>query len=77
MRPRGTARGNSAAPFGKPAAKPPPSAKVLAVRMLARREYSRAELSQRLVRKGIPRDDIERALDELNAGGYLCDARLP
>lgn len=76
MRPRGAARSNSAASLGKPAVKPPASAKVLAVRMLARREYSRAELSQRLARKGIPRDDIERALDELNAGGYLSDARF-
>ncbi len=76
MRPRGAARSNSAAPLGKPAVKPPASARVLAVRMLARREYSRAELTQRLARKGIPRDDIERALDELNAGGYLSDARF-
>ena len=43
--------------------------------MLARREYSRAELSQRLARKGVPRDDVERALDELAAQGYLSDAR--
>jgi regulatory protein len=43
--------------------------------MLARREYSRAELAQRLLRKGIARDDIERALDELAAAGYLSDAR--
>ena len=43
--------------------------------MLARREYSRVELSQRLARKGVPRDDVERALDELAAQGYLSDAR--
>ena len=53
----------------------PASPTVLAVRMLARREYSRAELTQRLMRKGIARDDVERALDELAAGGYLSDAR--
>ena len=57
------------------AAKPPVPAKVLAVRMLARRDYSRAELSQRLARRGIAREDIERALDELAAAGYLSDAR--
>jgi regulatory protein len=57
------------------AGKAPVSPKVLAVRMLARREYSRAELSQRLVRKGIARDDVERALDELAAAGYLSDVR--
>ncbi len=43
--------------------------------MLARRDYSRAELSQRLARRGVARDDIERALDELAAAGYLSDAR--
>lgn len=75
MRPRRTARGDTAALVAKQAAKPLASPKVLAVRMLARREYSRAELTQRLARKGIAREDIERALDELNAGGYLSDAR--
>ena len=71
MRPRRAAPGAVA---GKEA-KPPTSPKVLAVRMLARREYSRAELAQRLMRKGIAREDIERALDELAAAGYLSDAR--
>ncbi len=71
MRPRRASPGGA-----KSAAdKPPASPKVLAVRMLARREYSRAELTQRLVRKGIARDDVERALDELAASGYLSDAR--
>lgn len=51
------------------------SAKVLAVRMLARREYSRAEIAQRLARRGVPREDVERALDDLQAAGYLSDAR--
>jgi regulatory protein len=74
MRQRRAAPGG-ATDSAKPAAKPPVSAKVLAVRMLARREYSRAELAQRLARKGIARDDAERALDELTAGGYLSDAR--
>jgi regulatory protein len=54
----------------------PASAKALAVRMLARRDYSRAELEQRLLHKGIPRDDIERALDELTAQGLLSDSRF-
>ena len=75
MRPRRAARGVSAADLARTTAKPPTSPKVLAVRMLARREYSRAELTQRLAHKGIPRDDIERTLDELAAGGYLSDAR--
>jgi regulatory protein len=75
VRSRRAARSGTAAASAKPATKAPASPKVLAVRMLARREYSRAELTQRLAHKGISRDDIERALDELAAGGYLSDAR--
>ena len=71
MRQRRAAPGAAAGNEAKPAASP----KILAVRMLARREYSRAELAQRLLRKGITRDDIERALDELAAAGYLSDER--
>jgi regulatory protein len=71
VRPRRAAPGGAASKVGKPL----PSPKVLAVRMLARREFSRAELSQRLARKGVARDDIERTLDELAASGYLSDAR--
>jgi regulatory protein len=45
------------------------------VRWLARRDYSRAELTERLRRRGASAADIERALDELAAQGYLCDER--
>ena len=55
--------------------RPKLSAKVLAVRWLARRDLSRTELSQRLQRRGIEEPEIERALDELAALGYLSDAR--
>jgi regulatory protein len=48
---------------------------VLAVRWLARREYSRSELTQRLRQRGIADEEIERVLDELAAAGYLSDAR--
>ena len=75
MRQRRKARGDAAADSAGPAAKTPPSPKALAVRMLARREYSRAELTQRLAHKGIAARRIERALDELAAAGYLSDAR--
>ena len=71
MRPRRATPGGAASK----APKALPSPKVLAVRMLARREFSRAELSQRLARKGVARDDIERTLDDLAASGYLSDAR--
>lgn len=57
------------------AAKSPATPKALAVRWLARREYSRAELAQRLRHRGIAAADVERALDELAAAGYLSDAR--
>jgi regulatory protein len=51
-------------------------AKSAAVRLLARREYSRAELTQRLLRKGIPREVVDRALDDLATVGYLSDQRV-
>jgi regulatory protein len=46
-----------------------------AIRMLARREYARAELEQKLVAKGWGRVEVRTALDELAARGYLSDAR--
>jgi regulatory protein len=75
MRQRRPVRGDTAALSAKSAVPPPASAKVLAVRMLARRDYSRAELTQRLARRGIAPVDIAVALDDLAAAGYLCDAR--
>jgi regulatory protein len=46
-----------------------------AIRLLARREYARAELEQKLVAKGWERIEVRTALDELTARGYLSDAR--
>lgn len=60
---------------GSVSGRPPASPKAVAIRLLARRDYSRAELAQRLGRRGIARADIESALDELAAAGYLSDAR--
>jgi regulatory protein len=57
------------------AARTPVAPKVLAVRWLARREYSRSELTQRLRQRGIAAEEIERVLDDLAAAGYLSDAR--
>ena len=74
MRPRRPARPPATGESAK-AGKPPASPKVLAVRMLARRDYSRSELTQKLAHKGIPHEDIEQALDALAAAGYLSDAR--
>lgn len=46
-----------------------------AIRMLARREYGRAELTQRLLARGAVREAIELALDNLAQSGYLSDVR--
>ena len=53
-----------------------PSLKAIAIRLLARREYGRLELAERLRAKGGEREVIERVLDELTALGYLSDARF-
>ena len=54
----------------------PPDPKVIAIRLLARREYGRAELAARLRGRGVAADVVERTLDELAAQGYLSDARF-
>jgi regulatory protein len=54
---------------------PARSPKSIAIRLLARREYARAELAAALRARGAEPDAVERALDELTAQGYLSDAR--
>jgi len=56
--------------------KPIVSVRATAIRMLARREYARAELSERLTRRGGDADEVNRVLDELERVGYLSDARF-
>jgi regulatory protein len=46
-----------------------------AIRLLARREYARAELEHKLLAKGWDRAEIRAALDDLTARGYLSDVR--
>ncbi len=46
-----------------------------AVRMLARREYGRAELRTRLLAKGVGEAEADAALDGLARRGLLSDAR--
>ena len=58
------------------AERPAASIKAIAVRLLARREYGRAELAARLRARGAAADAVERTLDELTALGYLSDARF-
>jgi regulatory protein len=52
-----------------------PALKAQAVRLLARREYARAELEEKLVAKGAARSDVRVVVDELAAGGYLSNER--
>ena len=53
-----------------------PSLKARAMRLLARREHSRQELSRKLERVASDGDDVEVVLDELSAKGWLSDARF-
>jgi regulatory protein len=46
-----------------------------AVKMLAGRELSEAQVRQRLARRQYDADDIDRAIERLKAGGYIDDAR--
>jgi regulatory protein len=55
--------------------KPLVSIRASAVRMLARRELSRAELQRRLVARGGAPDEVVQTLDDLERAGYLSDAR--
>jgi regulatory protein len=57
-------------------ARPPKSLKARAIGFLARREYARAELRDRLLATGATFDEVEPVLDELAAQGYLSDARF-
>lgn len=54
----------------------PRTLKQRAIGMLARREYSRAELAARLAAGGANRAEIDPVLDELERAGYLSDARF-
>jgi regulatory protein len=53
-----------------------PKVKAVAVRLLARREYARAELAERLVARGAARAEVEAVLDEMERNGYLSDVRF-
>jgi regulatory protein len=53
----------------------PVSLRSKAIGLLARREYARSELEQRLLAKGASRQELSPLLDELIAQGYLSDAR--
>lgn len=61
---------------------PPPSLKARALRWLSQREHTRVELERKLRRHALPDEagaapapDLAPLLDELEAKGYLSDAR--
>jgi regulatory protein len=56
--------------------RPPKSLKARAVGYLARREYARAELRDKLLATGAAPDEVDPVLDELAAEGYLSDERF-
>lgn len=54
----------------------PASLRVRALRMLARREYSRLELQNRLISAGADEADVQNVLDEFEQNGWLSERRL-
>ncbi|NMM81110.1 recombination regulator RecX [Acidovorax sp. SRB_14] len=54
----------------------PPSLKGRALRYLAAREHSRAELGRKLARHEEEPGQIERVLDDLQAKGFISEARV-
>lgn len=57
-------------------AMPPPSLKGRALRYLAAREHSRAELVRKLARHEEEPGQIERVLDDLQAKDFISEARM-
>ena len=47
-----------------------------AVKMIARRALSEADVREKLLRKGHPDEDVARAVDRLARAGYLDDERV-
>ena len=62
--------------FSASAPKPPGSARTGALALLARRDYTSAELSTRLTDRGYASEDIAEALKHLMADGSVNDARV-
>ena len=58
------------------AGKTEPSLRARALRFLARREHSRAELARKIAPHAGEGDDVETLLDELTRRGWLSDARF-
>ena len=50
--------------------------KSVALRLLAKRDYYRQELKQKLLQKGFDENQIDKVLDELEEKGYINDDKL-
>jgi len=61
---------------GASKSRPPKSLAARAIGYLARREYARAELRDKLLATGATPGEIDPVLDELAAQGYLSDERF-
>jgi regulatory protein len=57
-------------------ARPPKSLQARAIGLLARREYARAELRDKLLATGATPAEVDPVLDDLAARGYLSDERF-
>lgn len=56
--------------------RPALSLKGRALQCLSRREHSRAELERKLARHAETAEDLQRVLDELQAKGFISEARV-
>lgn len=56
--------------------RPAPSLKGRALRHLSQREHSRAELERKLARHAEAPEELARVLDELQAKGFISEARV-
>ena len=73
------APGTDAPPAGRgktPSATNPPTVKAKAVSLLAQREYSRKELSDKLTAAEASPEEVEQALKQLEAKGLVDDTRV-
>jgi len=59
-----------------PKTRTPPTLRARALRLLARREHSRAELARKLSAHAEDPAEVERVLDELEARGWLSERRV-
>ncbi len=64
------------APERSRGSRPAPTLRQKALRALARRDYSRAELSRKLKSAAAAPAELDVLLDEFEASGWLCDERF-